>query len=128
MNWAKMRVIVLAGDVVLLVAFAAIGHSNHGETEAPSAVLMTALPFLVGWFLAAAMLGTYRSSSYRSARVGARTGLLTAVTGVMIALAVRSILEHHIVPTAFAAVALIFNAVLLTIWHMLAAALSRRWI
>lgn len=58
----RVRVVVLAAvlDLVVVLAFAAVGRSTHGETIAPGQVLETAWPFLVALVAAWAALGVWR--------------------------------------------------------------------
>lgn len=38
-------------DVAVLLLFAAIGRQNHGEQNPVDAIIITALPFIIGWSL-----------------------------------------------------------------------------
>ena len=50
--------LLAAGDLVALLAFAAAGRANHGE-GIDAETLITALPFIVGWFGTAPFLGGF---------------------------------------------------------------------
>ena len=54
----KERPVLAAGDAAAIVVFAGIGRMNHASDD--GSVLLTALPFLVSWFLVAPLLGAYR--------------------------------------------------------------------
>ena len=48
--------LLVGGDLIALLTFAAIGRASHGEHLGPAAIVMTALPFVIGehsWFKAA---------------------------------------------------------------------------
>lgn len=54
--WALMTVhlirrkaLLVGGDALALLAFAAIGRANHGESLDLGSVLSVAWPFLAGW-------------------------------------------------------------------------------
>jgi len=42
---------VWLSDIAVLLAFAAIGRQNHGESSPISAIISTALPFILAWSL-----------------------------------------------------------------------------
>lgn len=123
---AVPRLLALAGDLAIFLLFAAIGRHSHGERSGILQVGETALPFIIGWLAAALALGAYTSAAFLSAGIAARRAVITAVGGVIIALVLRSIAEHRLVPIGFAAVALVFNLPLLVIWRVLLAALMGR--
>lgn len=118
--------IALAGDTLLLLAFAAIGRSSHHESRGPAKILSTALPFLAGWFIAACAFSTYQPAAFQTWLRAAARAAGTALGGILLALAIRSILEHRIVPLPFVVVALLFNGITLTLWHTLLGWATRR--
>ncbi len=141
----------MAGDLAALMIFAAAGRANHGEGGGLE-ILSTALPFVVGWFGAAALLDGFGpdarkkgvpaaaataakcwvSRAGRTARSGgARTRLserqpprLQAV-GIPVGLVLRGLLRGYVPPTPFIAVALGVNAVLLIGWRSALAAATK---
>jgi FlaA1/EpsC-like NDP-sugar epimerase len=42
---------VWLSDIAVLLVFAAIGRQNHGESNPISAIISTALPFIIAWSL-----------------------------------------------------------------------------
>src|SRR5947209_15281380 len=59
---------VMAGDLVLLLAFAFIGRWSHHELSAGAlwGTLGTAAPFLIGWIVTAPVLGAYEPAPFRT--------------------------------------------------------------
>lgn len=111
-----MRYLIAAGDALIILLFAALGRNAHHEHGGPAHVLATALPFLAGWYAAAAAARLYDRLAGPWRRViGLTAG--TALAGGIIGLLIRSVLERRIVPLSFAAVALTFLTVLLTAFH-----------
>lgn len=108
-----------AGDAIIFLIFAGIGRANHGEVAGNAAVptVGTALPFLVGWFIAALAWRAYTANTLHSYRMGLTRVTVTWITGAIIALAIRSFLEHRVIPATFAAIAVGFNLVLLLLWR-----------
>lgn len=113
--------ILIIGDAVAFLAFAAIGRGSHGEATGFAAipqVIVTALPFLAGWFIVAPFVGAYRRELAASPRKMAGRTLLSWVCAWPAALALRGIfVDHTVPPISFAIVALLFNAALLLIWR-----------
>jgi hypothetical protein len=128
MSWRHKALIAVIGDCIVLLAFAAIGRSAHGDTDNGPLVgtLATSAPFLAGWFAAALALGVYARPTLFSFKASALRAAAAWIGGGAIGLAIRSAQEGRIVPVGFIAVALSFNLVWLTAWHVLLALLPRR--
>lgn len=124
-----VRIVAMMGDALIFLAFAFIGRTSHREADAGAitGLLGTALPFLAGWFASAVAFGGYASDTLSTVRIATTRTLRVWVIGCAIALAIRSVLEHRIVPLTFAAIAFTFNLMLLATWHGCLAAISRRW-
>jgi hypothetical protein len=77
-------------DALAIVVFATIGQLSHDGGVSAGGYARDALPVLVAWFAAAALLGTYRKPDRR-------TFLLTWGLGVTVAVAARAlILGRHL--------------------------------
>ena len=77
-------------DAVAIVLFATLGQLSHDGGLSVAGYARDALPLLIAWFAAAALLGTYRKPDRR-------TFLLTWALGVTVAVAVRAaILGRHL--------------------------------
>ena len=77
-------------DAVAIVLFATLGQLSHDGGLSVAGYARDALPLLIAWFAAAALLGTYRKPDRR-------TFLLTWALGVTAAVAVRAaILGRHL--------------------------------
>lgn len=123
-----IAVIAAIGEVIILLAFAAIGRASHNhQGQGPIlGTLGTTAPFLIGWFAAAFGLGTYRASAFTGVVPAAILAARTWLAGGLIGLVLRSWLEHKLVPVSFVAVTMLFNGVLLTGWRALLAAVRPR--
>lgn len=120
--------LAMIGDAIVFLIFAGIGRASHGEAVASAAVrtIGTALPFLAGWFVAAATWRAYAAETLHSYRAGLTRVLVTWISGAIIALAIRSFLEHRLVPATFAGIAFGFNLVLLLLWRTVTVAVGRK--
>ena len=111
---------VFAVDVVLTIAFAAIGRASHKEGVTPYGVLETAWPFLVGLvvgWLIATMLNKRRYPL--TLRTSWPVWISTVAVGMLLRWA-----THQGTAMAFVIVATITLGVLLLGWRLLAA----RWL
>lgn len=115
-----VRVILLiAGDALCFVVFAAMGLRSHQEGQGVGDVLVTAYPFALAWFVVAPFLGAYRRRVVL--RGPARASAELAWLGVYpFALLARWALgPDHKMPVSFAIVILLANAILLGGWRTL---------
>ncbi|MGH2443373.1 MAG: DUF3054 domain-containing protein [Chloroflexota bacterium] len=119
---ARPFIVVALGEAAIFILFAAIGRGSHGRHDGGPLLgtIGTALPFLIGWFVAAGMLDMYSPRMWQSLRGVLRRTALVWIGGAAIGLVIRSLLEHRIVPLTFVAITVIFNGALLAIWHWLA--------
>src|SRR5437016_10350579 len=56
-------ILLVIGDAIVFLIFAAVGRRSHGEAASISAFLQvvgTAAPFALGWFIVAPFVGAYR--------------------------------------------------------------------
>jgi len=109
-----------AGDVVAITLFVSVGEYTHGYDPIADVgrVVGTLLPFLLGWFLVAAVGGLYAQSATGSIR---RTVAVTFggwVVAVGIAQALRSTAVFHgDAALAFAIVSVVIGGTLLCLWR-----------
>jgi hypothetical protein len=106
-------------DVALIVAFAVIGRSSHGEALAPLGLWTTTYPFLAGWAVAVLVSRAWR----RPLAVwptGVVAWLLTVVVGMVLRVA-----TGQGVAVSFVIVATIVLGVFLVGWRLVAALVLR---
>lgn len=112
--------ILVVGDAISFLVFAAIGRSSHQEASGLSAlgpVVETAGPFLIAWYAIAAPLGALDPTLTRKPR---QLLLATGKTWLLAwpcALLLRAIWLRRGIPGSFALVVLISNALLLLGWR-----------
>jgi hypothetical protein len=115
------RTLALApGDLVAIVGFLAVGQRHHGvdPVAAPAYFAETALPFLVGWAVAAPLLGVYDADTRGSLRSAWRTVVPAWLLTVLVGQVVRATpLVHGGADPVFALVIGTGGAVLLAAWR-----------
>ncbi|HZS90450.1 MAG TPA: DUF3054 domain-containing protein [Chloroflexota bacterium] len=127
--YTSRTALLALGDTVALLAFAAIGRSNHGEAVSPGDVIGTALPFLAAWFVVASLIGALgRPGSAQSTQPGRLLprAALAWIIAVPLALVIRGIAKGEQIQPAFAVVALLFNGLTLLGWRGLVSWLAWR--
>ncbi len=86
MSWSSRRnawPIAVVADVVVVIVFAAVGRSNHHESDGISGVWHTAWPFLLGTAIALTLSAFTRTDPV-SLGAGLRVWLWTVVIGMVV--------------------------------------------
>ncbi|CAM9761738.1 unnamed protein product [Pylaiella littoralis] len=114
-----------AGDLVALTAFAYVGRASHGMASLDLGVLVTALPFLVGWLTFAPILGAHTRSA--TATPGSAAKSLLPAWGVSIPAAIflRALSKGgEVPPIPFAVTSMVFTLAALMAWRQLYTAVN----
>jgi hypothetical protein len=117
--------ILLAGDLIAVVAFVAVGQEDHGlvnEANPVLGVLLTAGEFGVPWLIAGLLLGAFRTGDRKGRPYASlltrslNTWLVAAPIGILI----RSYaLGRAVIPTVFLVATLGFGGVFVLGWRAL---------
>ena len=114
-------IMLVIGDLICFLIFAALGRNTHGEASGFAAIpqiILTALPFAVGWFLVSPFVGAFRHKILAQPRAMVLRTVLAWLLSWPIAMLLRGIfVDHGIPPLSFAIVVLLFNTVLLLVWR-----------
>lgn len=115
--------LLVLGDALAFLLFAALGRQSHQEAAGPSAlgaIAWTSVPFALGWFVVAPFLGAYRRAATEGPAKMLRRTELAWLAAWPVALLLRwALSQDHQIPLSFALVVLIANAVLLGAWRTL---------
>lgn len=113
--------VLASGDLLAFLAFSAIGRGSHGEATglaAIPAVIMTAVPFAIAWFIVSPFVGVYRREMVANPRKMAIRTFIAWVLSWPVAMALRGIfVDHAVPPLTFALIALFVNAAFLLLWR-----------
>jgi hypothetical protein len=129
-----LRAVLVVGDIISFLIFAALGRSSHSETTQFMEVAGVAAPFVVGWFAMAPLLGAYRLPGPRPAEGAgrvlpasfvARTALAWLVAWPL-GLLLRGLLLQRGIPLTFALITGVTNLLLLCGWRGIFAWLATR--
>mmetsp|Transcript_12852 Transcript_12852/g.32993 ORF Transcript_12852/g.32993 Transcript_12852/m.32993 type:complete len:256 (+) Transcript_12852:143-910(+) len=109
--------ILIAGDFSAILVFAAIGHVSHFHDFDLGQVAGAALPFWLGWFPAAAVLGAY-SKEVQVGQAGAGPALKGWAAGIPVGVGIRSLVKGYVPDKSFLIVAMVANLFFLVGWRM----------
>ncbi|OIH96861.1 MULTISPECIES: DUF3054 domain-containing protein [unclassified Curtobacterium] len=116
-TWGWLAAVV---DIVLIVLFALIGRSSHGEANTAGALWTTAYPFLAGW-----VVGFVATAGWKRPLRLWPTGVLVWLLTVAVGLAIRvwtgqGDVDGDPLPVSFVIVATIVLGVFLLGWRAIA--------
>ena len=124
------RVALLAvGDLVVFLVFVVLGLSNHKEAVTAGNIARTAAPFVIAWAVIGPIFGAYGrrgSASSTQPRVLLARSIPAWVVAWAVGLLLRVVVFRDTLAPAFAAIALVFNAIFLLGWRVALAQLAWR--
>ncbi len=104
--YKRAVILLVIGDLLCFLIFAALGRSSHGEASGFAAIpqiIITALPFAAGWFLVSPFVGAFRHKILAQPR---SMVIRTAVAWLIawpVAMLLRGIfVDHSVPPLSFA--------------------------
>jgi hypothetical protein len=124
---ARLRAVVLAGDLAVLAAFPFLGTMNHEDPVSLESFTRTVVPFAVAWLLVGAASTSFALPTIRSRTLILQRVLVALVGSGVVAIAIRVTVFNRLFSLPFAIVAIIATTVLIAAWRLaLATALTRR--
>ena len=118
---SRRALVLLAGDLVALTLFAVLGRNTHDEAiglGAARAVAGTAAPFIVGWLVAAPLLGALRARTTATLPMMPRVVLASWIAGYPLAMLLRGIALGRTSPLSFYVVAFLVPLLILLAWRL----------
>lgn len=113
---------LIIGDALVFLIFATIGRRSHGEAAGLNTivqVVLTALPFLAGWFIISPWLGAYRRALEINPLAMAKRTFLVWLAAWPVAMLLRGIfVDHAVPPWTFWLIAFLANTILLLLWRV----------
>jgi hypothetical protein len=100
----KRTAALVAGDIVALLIFAAIGRRSHGEASGLAAVgevAQTALPFVIGWLAVSPWAGAFDPARTRGVGPMFRATVLGWIGGLLLGAIVRAGMIGRFSPWTF---------------------------
>jgi peptidoglycan/LPS O-acetylase OafA/YrhL len=119
-NDSRPAALALAGDIVCVLVFCALGRRSHAEGLTLAGIADTAWPFLSG-----TVLGWLISRGWRAPTAVAPTGVVVWLATVIIGMVLRKASSQG-VATSFIIVASVVTALLLLGWRAVAALTRKR--
>jgi hypothetical protein len=125
----RRNAILMAGDTLAFMLFAALGRASHSEAAGLAAILQvaeTAAPFAIGWFAVAPFAGAYRGEVIEQPRRMLARSALAWLLAWPLGLLLRALIRQTAIPLSFAIVTLIINMLILLGWRGVYAWLASR--
>ena len=116
----RPAVLALAGDIVCVLVFCALGRRSHAEGLTLAGIADTAWPFLSG-----TMLGWLISRAWRAPSAVVPTGVIVWLSTVVVGMLLRKASSQG-VAASFIIVATVVTALLLLGWRAVAALVRKR--
>jgi hypothetical protein len=112
------------GDVLAILLVIVVGEISHFSVQwvqnNPVEVLITALPFLVGWAIAALFIGAYSAGAAESAKAAIPLGIRSWVPAAIIGILIRGALSTFDVGLGiFLVVMLVTGSLTVGVWRWL---------
>ncbi|HMQ32664.1 MAG TPA: DUF3054 domain-containing protein [Chloroflexaceae bacterium] len=111
---------LVAGDVVALLLFAALGRRSHGEAAGLAAlgeVALTALPFIAGWLAVAPWAGAFSPARTAGLAPMLRATLLGWAGALLVGALARAALIGRFSPASFYVVTFLVALLMLGAWR-----------
>jgi Protein of unknown function (DUF3054) len=119
--YTQAVIMLVIGDLLCFLIFAALGRNTHSEASGFAAIpqiVITALPFVAGWFLVSPFVGAFRLKILTQPGAMVMRTALAWLLAWPVTMLLRGIfVDHGIPPLSFAIVVLLFNMLLLLIWR-----------
>ncbi|GAB7090372.1 DUF3054 domain-containing protein [Halorubrum luteum] len=111
------------GDVFVLVAFLTAGTLSHTTTqfliENPLYLAQVLAPFLIGWAIAAPLVGAYSAGAAETAKSSVPLVVRSWIPAAVIGFVLRTFVFTGGVAPAFVAITLVGGMVVLGAWRVL---------
>lgn len=119
---SNSKIILIIGDFIVMLLFVLVGRSSHSMTADITAIMMTAVPFLFGWFVITPWFGLFSAAVSLNWRALLPRLILSWAIGGALALVLRTLLLGRPVPAgiipSFAVAAMSFSTLFMLIWRL----------
>ncbi|MBO8171627.1 MAG: DUF3054 domain-containing protein [Bacillaceae bacterium] len=110
--------LLIAGDILVFLIFSIAGRADHEMSLSLIDTLKTAMPFILGWFITAPLMGAYRPEAVENMPAAAKKAAATMVIATIVGLLLRALYLQRGVNILFGVITLGFNLVLMVIWRV----------
>ena len=113
-----MTAILIIGDLIVLYLFTMFGRMAHQQSLGFLAVSETAVPFVVGWLIAAVLVGAYKPEKLQTYSGAAQKAALAWVIGVPLGLVIRALILQRWFHWSFVAITMVGTLLFILAWRM----------
>jgi biotin transporter BioY len=112
--------LLIVGDLLMLLLFVVIGRISHGMTsDWLINIARIATPFVLGWVIAALIVGAYRPNLWRRPSDYLTRSAAAWLMGVGIAFLLRHFLMQDRITVPFALTSIAFTGLFLLGWRLI---------
>jgi hypothetical protein len=117
-------------DTAALLTFAAVGKASHSADGSLdfAAVLVTAMPFLVSWFLAAPFMGCFTPEATKDVQSSVICSAKGWIVAVPLGCLLRGIIKGYVPPVPFVIVTLLSTLIILSVGRAFYTALTEVYV
>jgi hypothetical protein len=117
------KIILIVGDFLVMLLFVLVGRSSHSLLNADiQALMLTAAPFLFGWFIVTPWFGLFTAAVSLDWQALLPRLIISWAIGGTLALILRTLLLGRPVPAgiipSFAIAAMGFSTLFMVIWRL----------
>ncbi|MFV9504132.1 MAG: DUF3054 domain-containing protein [Oscillochloridaceae bacterium umkhey_bin13] len=126
---ARRTLLLVAGDVVALLIFAALGRRSHGAAAGLAALgetAITALPFIAGWLSVAPLAGAFSPHTTNGVGPMLRTVLIGWSGALLVGAVLRAAMIGRFSPVSFYVVTFLVALLILGGWRAVFALIEGR--
>ncbi len=122
----NVTAILILGDMFMLYLFSMLGRMAHQEPLNFLAVSETTAPFVVGWLIAAVLVGAFKLENLTTIRDAIQKTALAWLIGVPLGLVIRAVILQRWFHWSFVLITMVGTLVLMMVWRMLYTVLLRK--
>ncbi len=110
---------LVCGDSISFLVFTIIGINSHKDGLTVANIVLTALPFIVAWFIISPFVGAFRRELATQPRKMASRTALSWLAAWPLSMLFRGIfVDHGVPPWTFMLIVLVVNMLFLVLWRM----------
>jgi hypothetical protein len=122
----NVTTILIIGDIIILFLFSMLGRMAHQQSLELWAVSETTAPFVIGWLVAAVLVGALKPENLTTIRGTLHKAVLAWLIGVPLGLLIRALILQRWFHWSFILITMVGTLVMIVAWRMAYTLLLRK--